>query len=110
MEIRNAIIGMMVIISIIGLGASAYAASVSCQFKAQDRVDVKILVGDKTIWAGTLAKAETKTIAIPEGAFTVMSKVYNPNLEGKEEIRATSHTNLCKENQVLVVPLFSSEQ
>jgi hypothetical protein len=110
MEIRNSMIGIVVALSIIGFGASAYAVDVSCQLKAQDQVDVKILVGEKTIWAGTLAKAETKTVIIPEGAFTVISKVYNPNLERKGEIRATSHTNLCKENKVLAVPLFSSDQ
>jgi hypothetical protein len=81
MESRNSMIGMIVVIPIIGLSASAYAADVSCQFKAQDQVDVTILIGEKTIWAGTLAKAETKTVTIPEGAFTVMSKVYNPNIE-----------------------------
>ena len=110
MEIRNSMIGMMVVFSIIGFGETVYAAEVSCQFKAQDQVDVKILVGENTIWAGTLAKAETKTVAIPEGPFTVMSKVYNPNLERKGEIRGRSHTNLCKESQVFAVPLFSSDQ
>jgi hypothetical protein len=85
----------------------AVAADIPCAFKAQDdRLDVTILIDKRTIWSGTLEKAETKTLDVPEGAFTVMSRVYNPNLDRKEEIRASAHTNQCKEKQPLLLPLF----
>lgn len=100
---------MMVTLAIVGFAASAYAGEVSCRFKSQERVDVTIMAGEKTIWSGTLEKAETKPVTIPKGPFTVISKVFNPNLERKGDIRGTSHTNLCKENQVIAVPLFASE-
>jgi hypothetical protein len=100
---------MMVTLAIVGFAATAYAGEVSCQFKSQERVDVTIMAGEKSIWSGTLEKAETKTVTIPNGAFTVISKVYNPNLERKGDIRGTSHTTLCKKSHVIAVPLFSSE-
>ncbi|MER3423422.1 MAG: hypothetical protein C4293_09525 [Nitrospiraceae bacterium] len=91
-----------------GFMSSALAADVLCTFKAEDdQVDVAILIGETTIWSGTLMQNGTKTLTIPQGAFTVMSQIYNPNLNRKEEIRSTSHTNMCKENQALPLPLFS---
>jgi hypothetical protein len=109
MTISTSMSGMIVAMALLGFGASAYANEVSCQFKGQEQVDMTIMAGEITIWSGTLRKAETKTVTIPEGAFIVMSKVFNPNLERKGDIRGTSHTNLCKANHVIAVPLFSSE-
>jgi hypothetical protein len=92
---------------LVGFATSAVAADVPCIFKAQDdRLDVTILIGTRTIWSGTLGKAETKTLDVPEGAFTVISRVYNPNLDRKEEVRASAHTNQCKQKQPLLLPLF----
>jgi hypothetical protein len=109
MTIRALMSGMIMTFAILGFAALAYADELSCQFKSQERVDMTIIAGEKTIWSGTLEKAETKTVTIPNGAFTVISKVFNPNLERKGDIRGTAHTNLCKDNRVIAVPLFSSE-
>ena len=44
----------------------------SCLWKAEgERVEFTIVVDEKMIWSGTLAKEETQTINIPERAFTV---------------------------------------
>jgi hypothetical protein len=109
MTIRALMSGMIVTFAILGFAASAYAGELPCQFKSEERVDMTIMAGEKTIWSGTLEKAQTKTVTIPSGAFTVISQVFNPNLERKDDVRGTSHTNLCKDNKVIAVPLFSSE-
>jgi len=49
----------------------------------------------KTLWTGSIEKLQTKTISIPEGPFTVISKVYNANLKNNEDIGTDSHTRLC---------------
>ena len=106
---RFLFVGILLVTVVFGFTASALEADIPCVFKAEgEQVDMKILIGKKTIWIGTLTRAETKTVHIPEGEFTVMSQVYNPNLNRKEEVLATSHTNRCKEKQPLPVPLFSS--
>jgi hypothetical protein len=87
--------------------SAALAADVPCRFKAQaDEVEFKISVADKVIWSGTLTKAEMKTVNIPEGAFTVLAEVPNPNLKTKETVRSSSHTDSCKENRPLLIPFF----
>lgn len=57
--------------------------------------------------AGTIDKLQTKTISIPEGPFTVISKSYNPNLKMTEDVRTETHTRQCLEHVALAVPLFS---
>jgi hypothetical protein len=109
MTIRPSMRGMIVTFAVLGFPVLAYADELSCQFKSEERVDMTIMAGGKTIWSGTLEKAQTQTVTIPSGAFTVISKVFNPNLERKDDVRGTSHTNLCKDNHVIAVPLFSSE-
>lgn len=93
------------------IDTSAHAADVPCLFKSEgERVELTILVDEKVIGSETLARAETTTIAVPEGPFTVLSKVYNPNLETMGDIRAVSHTKACKPAQPISVPLFPSDQ
>ena len=96
----------------IGVCDSLFAADVQCRFKAEsETTEVHIVLGGQTLWAGTIEKLETKSISIPEGPFTVISKVYNPNLKAKEDVRSDSHTRMCRD-QTLIVPLFyeSKEQ
>jgi hypothetical protein len=102
--------GLAVILAAATSVSTALAADVPCQFQAQDRVEAKISVGDTVIWSGTLTKAEIKTIDIPEGAFTVLAEVPNPNLKTKETVRSSSHTDSCKGDRPLLVPLFSDQR
>jgi hypothetical protein len=83
-------------------------ADVPCRFKAEmETTEIHILSDGKTLWTGSIEKLQTKTISIAEGPFTVISKVYNPNLKNKEDIRTDSHTRLCRDQTALTVPLFS---
>jgi hypothetical protein len=85
----------------------ALASDVSCQFKAAtDTTEIHVLANGKTLWAGPIEKLQTKTLSVPEGAFTVISKVYNENMKTKEDVRAEIHTRQCRDNAVLTVPLF----
>ena len=93
----------------IGMTNSAFSSDVSCRFKSNaESVDTKIIVNGKEYWHATIQKGETKQLTIPEGSFTVVSKVYNPNLKAQEEVRTDAHTRLCTD-QVVLVPLFSPE-
>jgi hypothetical protein len=86
---------------------SALASEVSCQFKAAtDTTEIQVVANGKTLWTGAIEKSQTKTVSIPEGPFTVISKVYNENLKTKGDVRAESHTRQCRENSVVNVPLF----
>jgi hypothetical protein len=90
--------------------STTLAADVQCRFKAEsETTEVHIMKDGKTQWAGSIEKLETKVIPIPEGPFTVISRVYNPNLKNKEDVRSDSHTRLCRE-QTLTVPLFSESK
>jgi hypothetical protein len=89
----------------------ALSAGVDCRFKADtDPVEVQVLLGGKEYWHEKIQKGETKTVTIPEGSFTVISKVYNPNLKTMEDVRTESHTRLCTQRAVLSVPLFTQER
>lgn len=93
---------------ILGVCEALFAADVACRFKAEmETTEIHILSDGKTLWTGSIEKLQTKTISIPEGPFTVISKVYNPNLKNKEDIRTDSHTRLCRDQTALTVPLFS---
>ena len=86
---------------------TASAGDISCQFRAaSDTTEIHVLANGKTLWAGPVEKQQTKTVSIPEGAFTVISKVYNENMKTKEDVRAETHTRQCRDNAVLTVPLF----
>ncbi len=92
----------------IGAGERLSGKEVPCQLEAtMDRTEVNILSNGKTHWSGAIEKNETKTVLIPEGPFTVVSKVYNPNLKTQEDIRTDAHTRMCREQVALSVPLFS---
>ena len=85
----------------------AGASEVSCQFKAAtDTTEIHVVANGKTLWEGPIEKSQTKSISIPEGPFTVISKVYNENLKTQGDVRAESHTRQCRDNAVLSVPLF----
>ena len=75
-----------------------------------ETTEIEVLSNGKTQWTGTIDKLQTRTISIPEGPFTVISKVYNPNLKMKEDIRTETHTRQCLEHVALTVPLFSEPQ
>jgi hypothetical protein len=87
---------------------TAFAADVPCRFKAQNETtEIQVLSNGKTHWTGSIEKLQTKTISIPEGPFTVISKIYNQNLKMKEDVRTDAHTQQCLEKVELMVPLFS---
>ena len=93
--------------AIVGITNSALAADVQCRLKAEtETTEVHILKDGETKWAGSIEKQDTKTISLPEGPFTRISKFYNPIVKRKEEIRAEVHTQLCQK-QTLTVPLFA---
>jgi hypothetical protein len=90
-----------------GMPKTAGASDVSCQFKAAtDKTEIDVVANGKTLWTGSIEKSHTQTVSIPEGPFTVISKVYNENLKTKGDVRADSHTRQCRNNAVLSVPLF----
>ena len=85
----------------------ALAGDVPCQFKAtNDTTEIHVVANGKTVWTGPIEKLQTKTISIPEGPFTVTSKVYNENLKTTGDVRTDTHTRQCRDNAVLAVPLF----
>lgn len=91
----------------LGMTATALAEDVACRFKADtDRTDVTIVAKGEPRWSGTIEKNETRTISIPEGPFTIHSKVYNPNLNTQGDVRTDAHTKMCREQVALSVPLF----
>ena len=65
-----------------------------------------MLANGAILWAGSIEKLQTKTVSVPEGPFTVISKIYNENLKRKEDVRAEMHTRQCRDNAPLTVPLF----
>ena len=88
----------------------AEAADTSCTFMAQgEAVEIRIVVDKQVIWDGRVPKDERRTVSIPQGAFTVESQVYNPNLKTKETIRTPIHTESCKADHPIPVPLFAKE-
>lgn len=90
---------------VIGFCDPALASDVQCRFKApSETTEIHVLVNGKTQWTGTIEKNQTRTTSVPEGAFTVVSKIYNPNLKMKEDVRTDAHTRQCSEE--LSVPLF----
>jgi hypothetical protein len=99
----------LALLSILAMREVLFAAEVSCRFKAEsETTEIEILVNGKKYWTGTIEKLQTQTISIPEGPFTVISKVYNQNLKTKEDVRTETHTQQCIEQASgLSVPLFS---
>ena len=96
-----------VVLAVVGITNTVLAADVQCRLKAEtESTEVHVLQEGETKWAGSIEKQDTKTISLPEGPFTIISKVYNPNLKRKEDIRAEVHTQLCRK-QTLTVPLFA---
>jgi len=84
----------------------AFAGDVACRFKATETTEIHVLADGKTLWAGSIEQQQTKTVSVPEGPFTVISKVYNQNLKAKEDVRAEAHTRQCRDAAALAVPLF----
>ena len=85
----------------------ALASDVPCRFRATtDTTEIHVVANGKTLSTGPVEKLQTKIVSIPEGPFTVISKVYNENLKTTEDIRTDTHTRQCRENTVLTVPLF----
>ena len=84
----------------------AFAGDVACQFKATETTEIHVLADGKTLWAGSIEMQQTKTGSVPEGPFTVISKVYNQNLKAKEDVRAEANTRQCRDAAPLAVPLF----
>lgn len=83
------------------------ASDVPCQFKAtSDTTEIHVVANGKILWNGSIEKLQTKTVSIPEGPFTVISKIYNENLKTTEDVRTDTHTRQCRDNAVLAVPLF----
>jgi uncharacterized protein YceK len=98
----------LTVTAIIGTCGTVLAADVPCRFKAEtETTEIHIITDGKIQWAGSIEKLQTKTISIPEGPFTVISMVYNPNLKNKENIRTDSHTRFCRDQKPLIVPLFA---
>ena len=92
MGISSLVLGI-VLSSLLGtLPEIAFAGDVACQFKAMETTEIHVLADGKTLWAGSIETQQTKTVSVPEGPFTVISKVYNQNLNAKEDIRAEAHT------------------
>ena len=90
----------------IALPEIARAGDVPCQFRAgADTTEIHVVTNGETLWTGSIEKLQTKTISIPEGPFTVISKVYNENLKATEDVRTETHTRQCR-GAVLTVPLF----
>lgn len=95
------------VIGVLLTGQVAFAADVPCQFKAPgDTTEIHVLANGAILWAGSIEKLQTKTVSVPEGAFTVISKIYNENLKRKEDVRAEMHTRQCRGNAPFTVPLF----
>ena len=103
---RVAHLSLLVIAAVLGLSTPLLAADVKCQFKAEsEATEVHVIKDGQTQWAGSIKKGETKTLSIPEGPFTLISKIYNPNLKTTEDVRAVITTRLCVK-QTLLVPFF----
>lgn len=105
----SSFLGCIGLFGVVGtaLPEMALASDVPCQFKAtSDTTEIHVVANGKMLWAGPIEKLRTKTISIPEGPFTVISKVYNENLKTMEDVRTDTHTRQCQDNAVLAVPLF----
>jgi hypothetical protein len=97
----------MIMTAVLIVPATEATTDISCTFSAQgEAVELRIVVDKRVIWDGRLLKDERRTVRMPEGAFTVESQVYNPNLKTKETIRAPAHTESCKPDHPISVPLF----
>jgi hypothetical protein len=106
MRVRSQAVTIAVLLSA-GTAGTAFADEVSCRFKAEtDRAELTIVWDGKTGWSGTIERGDSQTVSIREGPFTVLSKVYNPNLKTKEDVRTQAHTRMCREQTALSVPLF----
>ena len=104
---RLALLGWT-LVWVLGVFEAALASEVDCQFNAKtEAAEIQVLVDGKTWWTGTIEKSQTKTVAIPDGPFTVVSKLYNANLKTTTDLRTDTHTRLCREQVVLSVPMFS---
>lgn len=72
----------------------AVAGEVPCHFKAaMETTDIHVLADGKLLWSGSIERTQTKTVSVPEGPFTVVSKVYNQNLKTKEDVRLPNSTD-----------------
>jgi hypothetical protein len=96
-----------ILIGGIALETPSMAADAACRFTAgSEATEIHLLVGGNMLWKGVIEKQETRTFSVPEGSFTVISKLYNPNLKRKEDVRAEMHTRQCRDDVALNVPLF----
>jgi hypothetical protein len=98
---------LLVSVPTMALPEISVAGDVACQFRAAtETTEIHVVANGKTLWTGPIEKLQTKTISIPEGPFTVISKVYNENLKTTEDVRTETHTRQCRGNAALAVPLF----
>lgn len=87
--------------------SNATAADIPCRFKSlAEPVKISVLSNGTSIWTGMIDKDHPQSVDIPEGPFTVISQVFNPNLQTTGDIRAEAHTRMCQEKGALSVPLF----
>jgi hypothetical protein len=88
--------------------SNSMGADVPCRFKSlTEPVHISVLSNGTSLWTGTIEKDNPQSVDIPEGPFTVISKVYNPNLQTTGDVRAEAHTRMCREKGALPVPLFA---
>ncbi|HKY72015.1 MAG TPA: hypothetical protein VJL88_08865 [Nitrospira sp.] len=107
LTLRTSMAAPFLVIAFLLTSQRAFGADVSCQFKAPgDTTEIHVLANGTTLWAGPIEKQQTKAVSVPEGPFTVISKIYNENLKRKEDVRAEMHTRQCRNNAPFTVPLF----
>jgi hypothetical protein len=100
----------VILIGGFALGTPSMAADAACRFKAgSEATEIHVLVNGNMLWKGVVEKQETRTLSVPEGSFTVISKLYNPNLKRKEDVRAEMHTRQCRNDVPFNVPLFPED-
>jgi len=106
-SLRSLLLFCATLIGGIAMATPSMAADAACRFKAgSEATEIHVLVNGNMLWKGVIEKQETRTLSVPEGSFTVISKLYNPNLKRKEDVRAEIHTRQCRNDVALNVPLF----
>jgi hypothetical protein len=106
-DLRTWMVAPFLVMVFLLTSQKAFAADVPCQFQAPgDTTEIHVLANGAILWAGPVEKLQTKTVSVPEGPFTVISKIYNENLKRKEDVRAEMHTRQCRANAPFTVPLF----
>ena len=62
----------------VGIWTTLLAADVQCRFKAEsETTEIHVIIDGKPLWKGAIEKFATEAISIPEGPFTVISKLIN---------------------------------